>query len=64
MIHSARATVPPVAITILTWKLFCFAKFWKVGTDGRTLRAEIVITAVLVDQKIPERNGSWDTIYN
>ena len=36
MIHSARSTVRPVAITILTWKLFCFAIFWKVGTDIRT----------------------------
>ena len=36
MIHSARPTVLPVAITILAWKLFCFARFWKVGTDGRT----------------------------
>ena len=31
MIHSARLTILPVAITILTWKLFCFARF-----DGRT----------------------------
>ena len=35
MIHSARPIVPPVATTILTWKLFCFARFWKVGTYGR-----------------------------
>ena len=26
MIHSARPTVPPVAITMLTWKLFCFVR--------------------------------------
>ena len=35
MIPSARPTVPPVAITIFTWKLFCFARFWKVRTNGR-----------------------------
>ena len=35
MIHSARPTVPPVAITIFTYKMFCSASFWKVGTDGR-----------------------------
>ena len=38
---------PAVAITILIWKLFCFARFRKVGTDGRTdeqtKRAKIVI---------------------
>ena len=39
----------PVAITILAWKLFCFARFLKVGTDGQTdgwtkARAKIVIT--------------------
>ena len=36
MIHSARPTFKPVAITILAWTLFCFARYWKVGTDGRT----------------------------
>ena len=25
-----RPTDPPIAITILYWKLFCFARFWKV----------------------------------
>ena len=30
MIHTARPTVPPVVIIILTWMLFCFARFWKV----------------------------------
>ena len=33
MIPLARPTISPVAITILTWNLFCF---WEVGTDGRT----------------------------
>ena len=28
MIHSAEPKVPPVAITILAWKLFCFVRFW------------------------------------
>ena len=28
MIYSARPTIPPVAITILTWKLFSFPRFW------------------------------------
>ena len=32
------STVPPVLITILTWNLFGFARFWKVG--GRTSRGE------------------------
>ena len=48
MIHSARPTVPWVVITILSWTLFCFARFWKVETDVRTdvqtTRAKIVIT--------------------
>ena len=44
MIHSARSTVPPAAITSLAWKLLCFARFWKVGTDVQTARAKIVIT--------------------
>ena len=44
MIHSARRTVPPVAITILAWTLFCFARFWKLLTDGRTTLAKMVIT--------------------
>ena len=26
-------TVPPVAIAIFSWKLFCLASFWKVNTD-------------------------------
>ena len=43
MIHSARPTVPPVAITILAWTLFCIARFWKLGTNGRTTRVKIVI---------------------
>ena len=34
MIHSARPTVLPVANIVFA--LFCFARFWKVGTDGRT----------------------------
>ena len=38
MIHSAIPTVPPVAITILSWTLFCFARFRNMGTDGRTDR--------------------------
>ena len=41
MIHSARPTVPPVAITILIWKLFC--EILKSG-DGQTARVKIVIT--------------------
>ena len=49
MIHSARPTILTIVITILTWKLFCFARFYKVGTDrrknGRTdTTCEIVIT--------------------
>ena len=44
MNHSARPTVQPVAITILTWSLFCFAIFWKVGTDVQTPRVKLVIT--------------------
>ena len=30
MIPSARTTIPPVAITIVTWKLLHFVRFWKV----------------------------------
>ena len=35
MIPSARPPVPPEVIIIFT-RRFCFAIFWKVGTDGRT----------------------------
>ena len=38
MIHSARPTVQPVAIIILTWKLFCFARFWNGISDGQHVR--------------------------
>ena len=34
MIDSARPTVSPVANIVFA--LFCYARFWKVGTDGRT----------------------------
>ena len=34
MIHLARPTVSPVANIVFA--LFCFARFWEVGTDGRT----------------------------
>ena len=34
MIHSARPIVLPV--TKIVFALFRFARFWKVGTDGRT----------------------------
>ena len=48
MIRSTRPTVPPVAITNFSWKLFCFARLWKVGTDEWTDRqtpsVKIVIT--------------------
>ena len=33
MIHSARPTVSPVVNFVFA--LFCFARFWKVETDGR-----------------------------
>ena len=36
MIPSDRPTIPPVAITILTWNFVLFVRFWKVGIDGRT----------------------------
>ena len=60
MIRSARPIAPPVAITILTWKLFCFVRFWKVGTAGRIdntcencERYRSWLRFGLVDQKIP-----------
>ena len=35
MIHSAWPTISPVKnIVVFTWNLFCFAKFWKVGTGN------------------------------
>ena len=43
MIPSARPTVPPVAITDLTWNLLSFVRFWKMGTDVRTHCVKIVI---------------------
>ena len=33
MIHSARPIVSPVVNIVFAWNLFCFARFWKVGTD-------------------------------
>ena len=42
MIHSARPIVSPVANIVFA--LFCFARFWKVGTDGRTTCAQTMIT--------------------
>ena len=36
MIHSARPTISPVVNIVFTWNLFCFARFWKVGTDIHT----------------------------
>ena len=44
MIPSARPIVLAVAITILTWNLFCFPRFWEFG--GRTPRVTIVIATV------------------
>ena len=41
MIHSARPTVSPVANIVFA--LFCFARFCKVGTDGRTKCAKTMI---------------------
>ena len=35
MIHSARPTFPPVAIIILTWKLFRFCQILK-SSDEKT----------------------------
>ena len=35
MIHSARPTVSPVFVNIVfAWKLFCFARLWKVRKDN------------------------------
>ena len=34
MIHSARPTVSPVVSIVFASNLFCFARFWKVGTDN------------------------------
>ena len=42
IIHSARPTVPPVAITILIRKVFYIVIFRKVGTDVQTTRAVTV----------------------
>ena len=44
MIHSARPTFSPVAITIHTWNLFVLRDFKKVGMDKQTRRMKIVIT--------------------
>ena len=35
---------PPVAITILTWNLFCLVRFWKVVTDERKTFVKILTT--------------------
>ena len=44
MIHSARPTVSPVENIVFAWNLFCFARFWKLGMDGRITRAKTMIT--------------------
>ena len=44
MIHSARPTVSPVVSIVFAWNLFCFARFWKVGTNVRTICAKTMIT--------------------
>ena len=47
VIHSARPTVLPVMNIVFTWNLFCFARFWKVGTDGQIIHAKTIITTGL-----------------
>ena len=47
MIQSVRPTVPPVAITFFTWKLFVFPRYWKWTYKpkyGQTTCVKIVIT--------------------
>ena len=46
MIHSAGHTVSPVANIVLA--LFCFTRFWKVGTDGRATYVKTIIPTVTV----------------
>ena len=56
MIHLARPTVTPVVNIVFAWNLFCFARFWKVGTDvcpnglmdGQHVRKQWSLQAVTV----------------
>ena len=62
MILTARFIILPAAITIHTWKLFRFARFWKVRMDVRTEvqtpHAKIVITTWLCVGRVEQKKFS------
>ena len=55
IISDPHSTLLSVAIIILTWKLFCFAKYWEERTDLQTTCVKIVITTV-----VKEGRPSWE----
>ena len=56
MIHLTRPAVSPVANIVFA--LFCFARFWKVGTDGQHMRKQLSLPAVTVGR--PSGSIFWD----
>ena len=62
MIHSARPTVSSVANIVVAWNLFCFARFWKVGTDGRHVRKQWSPPAVTVGRPSGSKDGDWVSV--
>ena len=58
MIHSAIPTVS--TITNIVFTLFCFARFWKVGTNGRTYRQT---PRGLMDQQYLQTGQCIETIF-
>ena len=65
VILSARSTVSPVAITIFTWNLFCFARYWKVRSHNlpcvKIVKCNKWLWVGRVDLKIRScrSKGSW-----
>ena len=51
MIHSARLTVSPVVNIVFAWNMFCFVRFWKAGTYGRT--------DIMCENYYPYRSWLW-----
>ena len=60
MIHSARPTLSPVANIVFA--LFCFARFWKVGTDGRHVQKQWSLLAVTAGQQSGSKMSSSQRI--
>ena len=59
MIHLARPTISLVVNIVFAWYLFCFARFWKVGTDGQHVRKQWSLSAVTVGRPSGSIEGEW-----